>query len=181
MKTRLLTSKELRQFKPVRATFRAMKRHPLHLILDGVGNASNLGNIFRVADAVLAEKVWLWGSSVALEGPKFRKSAKSMWRWVPCELRPAIHAIAELKGRGVRILAVDLVEGGQAVTEADLSGPVAFIFGNESSGISEGALDLCDGAVHLPMLGMGNSINVATSAAVMAYAWLGANPKSAIG
>ena len=43
------------------------------------------------------------------------------------------------------------------------------MLGNERFGVSENVLDLVDKSVYLPMLGMSNSLNVATAASVILY------------
>ena len=53
--------------------------------------------------------------------------------------------------------------------EADLTGPVAFVFGNEARGVSgkigaAGAID-----IRIPIFGKAESLNVAASAAICLY------------
>jgi tRNA G18 (ribose-2'-O)-methylase SpoU len=43
------------------------------------------------------------------------------------------------------------------------------IFGNEVSGVEEGTLELCDGCIEIPQLGMKHSLNVATAAGVVLW------------
>lgn len=47
--------------------------------------------------------------------------------------------------------------------------PVAVVLGREYDGVAPDILALSDAVVELPMYGMANSINVATSAAVVLY------------
>jgi len=44
--------------------------------------------------------------------------------------------------------------------------PLVLVSGGESAGVSSEVLSLCDGCVYLPMLGMGNSINLSNSVAI---------------
>lgn len=43
------------------------------------------------------------------------------------------------------------------------------MFGHERTGVGEELLEKCDLVVHIPMLGLGNSHNVAMSAAIISY------------
>ncbi|MER7134731.1 TrmH family RNA methyltransferase, partial [Streptosporangium saharense] len=52
----------------------------------------------------------------------------------------------------------------------DLSGPAAWIFGNEAWGLPEEILGLADEVVRVPIYGGAESLNLATAAAVCLYA-----------
>jgi tRNA G18 (ribose-2'-O)-methylase SpoU len=52
-------------------------------------------------------------------------------------------------------------------TKAPYHYPLALIFGHERTGVEDELLGLCDQVIHIPMLGMGNSHNVAMSAAII--------------
>ena len=52
----------------------------------------------------------------------------------------------------------------------DLSGPTAWIFGNEAWGLPEEILELADEVVRVPIYGRAESLNLATAAAVCLYA-----------
>ena len=47
--------------------------------------------------------------------------------------------------------------------------PAVLVLGGESSGVSRDVLACADQAVAIPMLGMANSLNVATAAAIVLY------------
>jgi tRNA (guanosine-2'-O-)-methyltransferase len=69
-----------------------------------------------------------------------------------------------------RILGVELAD--EAVRLADL--PMArertvIVLGHESTGIPPTALNLLDGAVEIPMIGTGQSLNVAVAASLVLY------------
>jgi TrmH family RNA methyltransferase len=61
------------------------------------------------------------------------------------------------------------VDGSLPYTEADLTGPLAIVLGAEADGLS--ATWAGDGvdAIHIPMLGIADSLNVSVSAAVLFY------------
>ena len=54
-------------------------------------------------------------------------------------------------------------------TSADLRGSVAIVVGAESHGLDEEWLRAADATVRIPMFGRLNSLNVATSAALLIY------------
>ena len=49
--------------------------------------------------------------------------------------------------------------------------PTCLVLGGERNGVSPEAIEVADAAVAIPMLGMANSLNVATAAAILLY-WL---------
>jgi tRNA (guanosine-2'-O-)-methyltransferase len=53
--------------------------------------------------------------------------------------------------------------------DLDLSEPVALVFGNEHSGVSEEALQLADGNFLIPQLGLIQSLNISVACAVSVY------------
>ena len=53
---------------------------------------------------------------------------------------------------------------------------IAFIFGNEVSGIEEETLALCDGCVEIPQFGMKHSLNISVAAGIVL--WEAAKTKS---
>ena len=54
-------------------------------------------------------------------------------------------------------------------TDIDLSGPVAVAVGTEKYGLTDEMLDAATSRVRIPMVGQVNSLNVATSAAIVLY------------
>ena len=49
--------------------------------------------------------------------------------------------------------------------------PASLVLGGERSGVSSDVVEAADATVAIPMLGMANSLNVATAAAILLY-WL---------
>ncbi|NRA73112.1 MAG: RNA methyltransferase, partial [Gammaproteobacteria bacterium] len=45
--------------------------------------------------------------------------------------------------------------------------PCVLVLGNERKGVSEAALQLSHQQIHIPMFGMGNSLNVSTAGAIV--------------
>jgi tRNA G18 (ribose-2'-O)-methylase SpoU len=48
-------------------------------------------------------------------------------------------------------------------------GPVAFVFGNEVTGVESSTISLCDGCIEIPQFGMKHSLNIATAAGVVLW------------
>ena len=144
----------------------------LVIVLDRLRSAHNVGNIFRLADALDAEIVGC-GATPLPPHPKVERTAMGTEKSVPCRSVPeAAEAVRMLRREGVKtVLAAE--PGGGSEREAwncDCEFPLAVIFGNEALGVHPEAVKMADGLVSLPMLGRGSSINVSNAAAAILYA-----------
>jgi 23S rRNA (guanosine2251-2'-O)-methyltransferase len=87
------------------------------------------------------------------------------WKYVAS----AVEAVRELKARGHAVYAVEQAEGSVLLNEFVSPGPVAVVFGNEVSGVSEEALALCDGGIEIPQWGMKHSLNISIAAGIVLW------------
>lgn len=146
----------------------------LVVVLAAVRDPGNAGTVVRAADAAGADAVIFSPDSVdCYNGKCVRASAGSLFH-LPVVVDAALDAVvAELRSAGLRVLAA----AGGARTELDalvdagrLSGPTAWIFGNEAWGLPEPVRELADEAVRVPIYGRAESLNLGTAAAVCLYA-----------
>jgi len=165
-----LKAKELRKTKPTPENLKSIKRNPIYLILDNVIDTYNIGSLFRLADAIAAEKLFICGDTEYPPSSRIHKAAVGTEAWVPWEKRDnAIEVEKELKQKGVQIIAVEQSPRSISISNFKPRFPVAIVIGNETTGISKEVLDIADTIVELPMYGVNKSFNVWGSAAVVAY------------
>ena len=166
-----LTKAELRRNKLSRTDFVSQPRHPVTLILDGVRQNYNLGAIFRLCDGFLVERLVICGTPVLLRKRKLVAAAAGTHKWVPwqsaADARTAIQAV---KADGYWIAAIELTADSVPVSAMQPRFPAALVLGGEDTGVSSEALALCNQSISIPMLGMANSLNVATAAAIVLHA-----------
>lgn len=67
------------------------------------------------------------------------------------------------------VIAIEQHEKAVDYAKADYSLPVAFVVGNETSGVTPETLKLVDQIVEIPMWGVNKSLNVIVSAAIVSY------------
>jgi tRNA (guanosine-2'-O-)-methyltransferase len=85
-------------------------------------------------------------------------------RWLELHRWPAADAAAvALKARGFRVYATLPDARAVSIEEVDVSVPVAVIFGNEHDGVSQTAIDACDGTLTVPMFGFTESYNLSVT------------------
>ena len=143
---------------------------PIVIILDRLRSAHNVGNIFRLADAVNAREVICCGYTATPPHPKLEKTAMGTDQMVDFRhFETAEEAAKTLKTEGYKIIAVETAESAVDYDKLELNSPTAFIMGNEALGISQEALAQCDAFTRLPAIGRKNSINVSNCAAVVLF------------
>ena len=147
-----------------------MKNPPeITLVLDRLRSAHNVGNIFRIAEAIRAKEVICCGYTPCPPHPKLAKTAMETDKMVPYRwCRSSLEAIRQLRAEGVRqILAAEWNENSVPVWRQKYQFPLAIVLGNEALGVSEDTLAEVDGCIGIPMFGEKSSINVGNAAAAI--------------
>lgn len=171
-----LNSEQLRISKPSKEDLRKIKRNPITIIIDNVLDTYNIGAIFRLADAVAAEKIYLCGSTETPPYHRIQKASVGTWAWVPWEYaKTAREAVLRIKNQSaswrtrIKVIAVEQSSKSVSYTEIDYTFPIALIVGHETSGISKEALKLADYIAEIPMYGVNESLNVMVSLAIILF------------
>jgi tRNA G18 (ribose-2'-O)-methylase SpoU len=167
-----LKAKQLRHTSPSEENYQKIKRNPIYLVLDNVIDTYNIGSLFRLADAIAAEKLFICGNSEYPPSSKIHKAAVGTEAWVPWEkINKASQIVDKLKKNGIQIIAVE--QHPKAVSYKELTQkvrfPCAIVVGHETNGVSKEVLKKANVIVELPMSGINHSFNVWGSAAVVAY------------
>lgn len=147
-------------------------RVPLHFVVDNMRSAFNVGSIFRTADTMGAQKIWLTGYSPTphqLQVEKAALGATFIMDWTTTSFSEALET---LKKQNIKIIALET-----SAKAFDIFYPfaekeaVAFVIGNERFGLDPEQLRLCDEVRRIPSFGIKNSLNAATAAAIAGYEW----------
>ncbi len=150
--------------------FARLPRHPVHIVLDNLRSAFNVGALFRLADTVRAQEIITCGYTAHPPHHKLQQTALGTTESVPWRrFEHTTDAVLDLKGQGIQVLALETVNGAIPYHKFPYQFPVAIVLGNEALGVSQEVLRLCDGIVDIPVFGYKNSLNVATAAAVVLY------------
>lgn len=167
-----LSAKQLRVSQPEEHDIKKIKKNPIYIILDNVLDTYNIGAIFRLADAVSVEKVYLCGETETPPNHRIKKSSINTTEWVRWEYKETtIAAIESLRQEvpEIQIIAVELDQRSIAYDSFAYHFPVAIIVGHETDGISEQVLAVADTIVSLPMWGVNISLNVMVSLGIVLY------------
>jgi TrmH family RNA methyltransferase len=133
-----------------------------------VRDPGNAGTLIRSAAAAGARGVVLCDGCVELYNPKtVRSTAGALFRLPVVTSVPVSGALTSLGGAGRRRLAA-VARGGEDYSSVDLTGPVAFVVGNEAHGLPDELAGI-DAGITIPMPGSTESLNVGVATAVLCF------------
>ena len=151
-------------------------------ILANIRSLHNVGSIFRTADAVGIEKLYLAGitpapvdrfGQIRLQFAKVSLGAEKFMAWdALARSTPAIlKLIDRLKKDGYKIWAVEQSKKSLPYYRATTprGSGVALVVGNEVRGLSPAILKKCDKILEIPMRGEKESLNVAVAFGIVAF------------
>ena len=149
--------------------FGTLEEPALLLVLDGVTDPHNLGACLRSADAFGAHAVVIPKDRAVGVNATVAKAASGAADTVSVvTVTNLARALREMKERGVWVLGAEA--GGENLFDADVSGPVAWVFGAEGAGLRRLTRELCDRMVGIPLLGTVASLNVSVAAGICLFA-----------
>ena len=142
---------------------------PFLVLLDGVEDPHNLGAVLRTAEAAGVHGVFIpERRAVGLTSVVAKVSAGALDHIPVSRVGNLVRLIEDLKKVGVWVYAVE-PSAQKLVTQINLSGPVALVFGGEGQGVRPGVLQQCDDRVSIPMKGKVESLNVSAAVAVALF------------
>ncbi|MBI4822713.1 MAG: RNA methyltransferase [Nitrospirae bacterium] len=155
-------------YKPKGINDITFKKQAFVVISDGIQEPGNLGALIRTSDAVGADTVIvLPGSCDIFMGKTLRASAGSIFniRIVYADVETLLRWIMD---RGIKLI-ITYLKAGQSIYDADLTIPLAFVFGNEAKGVRKRLRESSSLALKIPIYGKAESLNVGVSAGICLY------------
>lgn len=152
--------------------FRKSEKSPFIIVLDNVRSHSNVGSIFRTADAFLTEAIYLCGITSKPPHREIQKTALGATESVAWKyFAKTSDAIMELKDHGYIIIGVEQAEGSVELQEMDIEKEkkYALVFGHEVNGVDQDVLNRCDNCVEIPQFGTKHSFNIAISVGIVLW------------
>jgi len=162
-----LKKEEIRHSKPSRDEYLKKPKIPLIVVLDNVTNSYNIGAFIRLADAFAIEKIIICGE-LTISEKKLKKASRNEAKWVCVEYSNSTTASLQmLLDEGYSVYSVELCQDSVTYCDVSYAERSVLVLGNERKGVSETALKLSQLHIHIPMFGMGNSLNVSTAGAIV--------------
>lgn len=189
--TMKLNAEELRRLEEekARGVIKKVKRNPIYFILENIYDTYNIGGLFRLADALAIEKMYLVGDTETPPNSRIKKASIGTYKVVPWEYaketKDAIESITYNMKREtfkkdknntlyvprstLYTVAVEQSPKSVPYNKTEYRFPIALIFGNESFGVKSETLEMVDKIVEIPMYGVNKSLNVIVAAAIVSY------------
>jgi len=136
--------------------------------LDGLQDPGNVGSIIRTADAAGAAGVLIGRGSADPYAPKTVRSAMGSLFHLPVVEAALVPLLAEAAARGAQVFSTGM-SSGLICYDADFTGPVWFVIGNEGRGVSPEVRSLVRRELSIPMPGQAESLNAAMAAGILLY------------
>lgn len=136
------------------------------LLLEDLQDPGNVGSILRSAAAAGVDLVALSPGCADPWSPKVLRAAMGAHFLLPIRERADLPEIA--RAFAGRVIATS-ADARTSLFDLDLTGPTAFVIGNEGTGVSQRLRKAAHAVVRLPMPGGMESLNAAAAAAVCLY------------
>jgi len=152
--------------------FRKSEKSPFIIVLDNIRSLNNIGSVFRTADCLRAEAVYLCGITATPPHRDIHKTALGAtesvhWKYY----KNTIEAVKELKSQAYHIISLEQVEGSSPLQDfkPDKDLKYAFVFGHEVKGVEQSVIDVSDTCIEIPQFGTKHSFNISVSVGIVLW------------
>ncbi|MEO6730088.1 MAG: RNA methyltransferase [Ferruginibacter sp.] len=147
------------------------KRQPdLTVVLENVFDPHNISAVMRTCDAVGIQDVYILNHKIPPHRKWGAKSSSSAAKWLTIhQFTDAKECLDELRKHYKKIYTTHLSTDAVGLHQLNLTEPVALIFGNEHSGVSEEIIAMANGNFIIPQVGIIKSLNISVACAVTLY------------
>ncbi len=151
--------------------YKQAEKLPVVVVLENIRSAYNVGSIFRTADAFLLDRIYICGYTAHPPHKEIKKTALGAdetvdWKY----FKTTKEAVNELRNEGFKIFSVEQAEKSMMLNRLPLNGEkLAIVFGNEVTGVEQTTIQLSDGCIEIPQLGMKHSLNVSVAAGIVLW------------
>jgi 23S rRNA (guanosine2251-2'-O)-methyltransferase len=139
------------------------------LILDNIRSASNVGALFRTADGLGIQHLYLCGITAVPPNKEIQKTALGATESVNWSYhQTSEEVIQHLLKSGALVVALEQADNSVHLDNCSLpkTAEIALVVGNEVEGIQQHVVQLCSMVVEIPQKGMKKSLNVSVAAGI---------------
>lgn len=147
------------------------KRQPdLTVVLENVFDPHNISAVMRTCDAVGIQEVYILNTKIPRHKKWGARSSSSAAKWLTVhQFENAEECFSSLRKCYSKILTTHLSSDAVGLYQIDMTQPIALVFGNEHSGVSDEIRALADGNFIIPQVGIIQSLNISVACAVTLY------------
>lgn len=144
------------------------------VVFDRPAGPGNIGSLARTVDALGGEGLVITGHGTDPWDPAAIRASTGSIFAVPVLRAPSHQGVMDwiarrrTEGEPWTVLGLDEA-GGVELADADLTGPVLLVVGNETSGMSSRWRDACDRVAEIPMGGSASSLNASVAGSIALY------------
>lgn len=143
------------------------QRAPLFVLADGLTYEQNLGAVLRSCLAFDVDALVVPTRRGAGLSPMVSRVAMGAAEVVPVVRESLFVTAKNLKDADIPLVGADM--DGAPVDDVDLTGPIAFVLGEEGRGLSPTLRTRCRSVVAIPLAGGLESLNVSVAAGILLY------------
>jgi tRNA (guanosine-2'-O-)-methyltransferase len=147
------------------------KRQPdITVVLENVFDPHNISAVMRTCDAVGIQDIYILNTKIPRHKKWGARSSSSAAKWLTVhQFESAEECFASLRKHYSTILTTHLSNDAVSLFDIDFTKPIALIFGNEHSGVSDEIRVLADGNFIIPQSGIIQSLNISVACAITLY------------
>ena len=146
------------------------RQSDLTVVLENVFDPHNISAVMRTCDAVGIQDIYILNDKIPPHKKWGAKSSSSAAKWLTIhQFTDAGECFAALRKNFKYIYTTHLSTDAVGLHELNLTEPVALVFGNEHSGVSEAIIAMADGNFIIPQVGIIRSLNISVACAVSLY------------
>jgi len=148
-----------------------VKRQPdLTVVLENVFDPHNISAVMRTCDAVGIQDIYILNHKIPPHRKWSAKASSSAAKWLTVhQFTDAAACFEELRRHYKKIYTTHLSTDAVGLHALNLAEPVALVFGNETSGVSDEIIAMADGNFIIPQVGIIKSLNISVACAVTLY------------
>lgn len=140
------------------------------VVLENVFDPHNISAVMRTCDAVGVQEIFILNTKIPMHKKWGARSSSSAAKWLTIhQFEDAGECFSSLRKRYSTILTTHLSADAVGLYEIDMTQPIALVFGNEHSGVSDEIKQLADGNFIIPQVGIIRSLNISVACAVTLY------------
>ncbi len=151
--------------------YKQAEKLPIVVVLENIRSAYNVGSVFRTADAFLLDRIYICGYTAHPPHKEIKKTALGAdesvdWKY----FKTTKEAVDELRKENFKIFSVEQAEKSIMLnTLKSDNEKLAIVFGNEVTGVEQATIQLSDGCIEIPQLGIKHSLNVSVAAGIVLW------------
>jgi tRNA (guanosine-2'-O-)-methyltransferase len=146
------------------------RQNDLTIVLENVFDPHNISAVMRSCDAAGIQEIYVLNTKIPRHKKWGARSSSSAAKWLTVhQFDNTEECFTALRKKYPTILTTHLSDDAVSLFKLDLTKPVALVFGNEHSGVSNEIIELADGNFVIPQVGMIRSLNISVACAVTLY------------